>query len=139
MKKMLLVSSLALVCSFASTAQSATISKANADAVTNLDAVAGSFGYALSATETLNVNYSLSPKNPTTTANLMLHTPDPMPLSAKIMDASGKVVLSWTPTNKVYLYQSSLNTSSLKAGVYSVNLYMGSDKKSIHQFTFTKL
>ena len=139
MKKLLLASSFVLVCNFSASAQSATISKANADAVAAVDAVAGSFGYALSVTETLNVNYSLSPKNPTTTANLMLHTPDPMPLSAKIMDASGKVVLSWTPTNKVYLYQSSLNTSSLKAGVYSVNLYMGTDKKSIHQFTFTKL
>jgi hypothetical protein len=139
MKKLFLIVVIALGFNIDSTAQSATISKANADAVAAVDAVAGSFGYALSATETLNVNYSLSPKNPTTTANLMLHTPDPMPLSAKIMDASGKVVLSWTPTNKVYLYQSSLNTSSLKAGVYSVNLYMGTDKKSIHQFTFTKL
>ena len=139
MKKLFLIVVIALGFNIDSTAQSATISKANADAVAAVDAVAGSFGYALSTTETLNVNYSLSPKNPTTTANLMLHTPDPMPLSAKIMDASGKVVLSWTPTNKVYLYQSSLNTSSLKAGVYSVNLYMGTDKKSIHQFTFTKL
>jgi outer membrane lipoprotein-sorting protein len=139
MKKLFLIVVIALGFNMASTAQSATISKANADAVTNLDAVAGSFGYALSATETLNVNYSLSPKNPTTTANLMLHTPDPMPLSAKVMDASGKVVLSWTPANKVYLYQATLNVSPLKSGVYSVNLYMGTDKKSIHQFTFTKL
>jgi outer membrane lipoprotein-sorting protein len=139
MKKLFLIVVIALGFNMASTAQSATISKANADAVNNLDAVAGSFGYALSATETLNVNYSLSPKNPTTTANLMLHTPDPMPLSAKVMDASGKVVLSWTPANKVYLYQATLNVSPLKSGVYSVNLYMGTDKKSIHQFTFTKL
>lgn len=139
MKKLFLIVVIALGFNMASTAQSATISKANADAVTNLDAVAGSFGYALSATETLNVNYSLSPKNPTTTANLMLHTPDPMPLSAKVMDASGKVVLSWIPANKVYLYQATLNVSPLKSGVYSVNLYMGTDKKSIHQFTFTKL
>jgi hypothetical protein len=139
MKKLFLIVVIALGFNIDSTAQSATISKPNADAITNLDAVAGSFGYALSATETLNVNYSLSPKNPSTTANLMLHTPNPMPLSAKIMDQSGKIVLSWTPSSKVYLYQTSLNVSSLKAGVYSVNLYMGEDKKSIHQFTFTKL
>jgi hypothetical protein len=139
MKKLFLIVVIALGFNIDSTAQSATISKPNADAIANLDAVAGSFGYALSATETLNVNYSLSPKNPSTTANLMLHTPNPMPLSAKIMDQSGKIVLSWTPSSKVYLYQTSLNVSSLKAGVYSVNLYMGEDKKSIHQFTFTKL
>jgi hypothetical protein len=139
MKKLFLIVVIALGFNIDSTAQSATISKPNADAITNLNAVSGSFGYALSATETLNVNYSLSPKNPSTTANLMLHTPNPMPLSAKIMDQSGKIVLSWTPSSKVYLYQTSLNVSSLKAGVYSVNLYMGEDKKSIHQFTFTKL
>lgn len=138
MKKLLLISSFVLACSISALAQSATISKANADAISNLDAVAGNFGYALSATETMNVNYSLSPKNPSTTANLMLHTPEPMPLSAKILDATGKVVLSWKPDSKVYLYQTSLNISSLKPGIYSVNIYMGEDKNSIHQFNFTK-
>ena len=139
MKKLLSFLSIVLFFGYSANAQSATISKANADAINNLDAIVGKFGYALSSTETMNVNYSLSPKNPSTTANLMLHTPNPMPLSAKIMDESGKVVLSWTPDTKVYLYQTSLNISSLKAGIYTVNIFMGTDKKSIHQFNFTKL
>lgn len=138
MKKLFLIVVIAIGFNMDSMAQSATISKANADAISNLDAVAGNFGYALSATETLNVNYSLSPKSPSTTANLMLHTPNPMPLSAKIMDETGKVVLTWKPETKVYLYQTSLNISSLKVGTYTVNIYMGEDKKSIHQFNFTK-
>ena len=138
MKKLFLIVVIAIGFNMDSIAQSATISKANADAINNLDAIVGKFGYALSSTETMNVNYSLSPKTPSTTANLMLHTPNPMPLSAKIMDESGKVVLSWSPETKVYLYQTSLNISSLKVGIYTLNIYMGEDKKSIHQFNFTK-
>ena len=138
MKKLFLIVVIAIGFNMDSIAQSATISKANADAINNLDAIAGNFGYALSATETMNVNYSLTPKNPTSTANLMLHTPDPMPLSVKILDESGKTVLSWVPETKVYLYNKSLNLASLKAGTYTVNIFMGADKKSIHQFNFTK-
>ena len=107
MKKLLSILSIVLFCGYSANAQSATISKANSDAVNNLDAIAGNFGYALSATETMNVNYSLSPKNATSTANLMLHTPEPMPLSIKILDESGKTVLSWVPETKVYLYNKS--------------------------------
>lgn len=138
MKKLLFAIVVTLGFGFQSSAQSGTIAKPNADAIANYDGVRGNFGYPMSATETLNVNYELTPKYPTTTANLMLHTPDPMPLSAKIMDASGKVVLSWTPSTKVYLYNATLNTASLASGIYTVNIYMGTDPKSIHQFTFTK-
>ena len=138
MKKLLFIFSIVLFCESSANAQSATISKANADAINSFDGISGNFGYALSATEAMNVNYSLTPKNPTSTANLMLHTPEPMPLSIKIMDESGKTVLSWVPEAKVYLYNKSLNVSSLKAGTYSVNIFMGTDKKSIHQFNFTK-
>lgn len=120
-----------------SNAQS-TVSAQNADAVKNYDGVSGRFGYALNERETMNVNYSITPKNPTTVAHMMLHTPEAMPLSAKIMDASGKQVLSWMPEQKVYLYNVDLNVSKLSAGTYTVQLYMGADTKMIHSFNFTK-
>ena len=138
MKNLLFAIALLLGYSFSVSAQSATVSTQNADAVKNYDGVMGNFSYALSAKESLNVNYSLTPKNPTTVAHLMLHTPDPMPLSAKIMDATGKVVLSWKPEQKVYLYNADLNVSSLTAGTYTVNVFMGTDAKSIHSFNFNK-
>jgi hypothetical protein len=138
MKKLFTILFLALLLREETSAQSAVVSPQNSEAVKNYDGVAGNFGYAISATETLNVNYSLTPKNPTTIAQLMLHTPNPMPLSAKIMDASGKVVLTWTPETKVYLYNVDLNVSSLKSGTYTVNLYMGTDPKSIYNFNFNK-
>lgn len=122
---------------FSSNAQSS-ISSQNAEAVKNYDGISGRFGYALNERETMNVNYSITPKTPTTVAHLMLHTPEAMPLSAKIVDASGKEVLSWVPTQKVYLYNSDLNVSKLVAGTYTVQLFMGDDAKIIHSFNFSK-
>ncbi|MES2477950.1 MAG: hypothetical protein V4561_02610 [Bacteroidota bacterium] len=138
MKNLIFIFALVIGCSLNSSAQTSTISTQNSDAVKNYDGVRGNFDYALSATERLNVNYSLTPKNPSTVAHLMLHTPDPMPLSAKIMNAAGKVVMTWTPDTKVYLYNADLNIASLEAGTYTVNVYMGSDSKSIHNFSFSK-
>jgi hypothetical protein len=124
---------------FGANAQSeSSVSAQNADAVKNYDGVRGNFGYALSATETMNVNYALTPKNPSTVAHLMLHTPEAMPMSAKIVDATGKVVLTWTPEKKVYLYEVDLNVSALGSGSYTVQLYMGTDKKSMYNFSFNK-
>lgn len=138
MKNLLLIFAVLVGCGFNAAAQTSTVSTQNSDAVKNYDGVLGNFTYALSSTESLNVNYSLTPKNPTSTVHLMLHTPDPMPLSAKIMDASGKVVLSWTPESKVYLYNVDLNISGLTSGKYTVNVFMGTDSKSIHSFSFSK-
>lgn len=138
MKNLLFIFAVLIGCSLNASAQTSTVSTQNSDAVKSYDGVRGNFNYALSATEQLNVNYSITPKNPTTVAHLMLHTPNPMPLSAKIMNAAGKVVLTWTPDSKVYLYNADLNVSSLEAGTYTVNLYMGSDSKSIHNFSFSK-
>jgi hypothetical protein len=68
----------------------------------------------------------------------MIQTPDPMPFSATITNASGKVVYTWIPETKVYLYNADWNISSLSSGTYNVNIYMGTEAKSIYQFSFTK-
>lgn len=138
MKKLLMISGILLGIGVHGYAQSGVIAKANADAVANYDGVAGIFTYPLSATERLSVSYGITPKHPVSTAVLTLHTPDPMPLSAKIFNAVGTEVLHWVPAKKVYLYQESLNVSSFPAGLYTVKLYMGSDPKEIHSFNFTK-
>lgn len=138
MKKLLFIFALALGFAQTSKAQTSTVSAQNADAVKNYDGVAGHFDYALSATERVNVNYALTPKKPTTVAHFMIHTPDPMPFSATVSDASGKVVYTWKPETKVYLYNVDWNVSALASGNYTVNIYMGTDKKSIYQFSFNK-
>ncbi|MFA6152036.1 MAG: hypothetical protein WC716_11990 [Chitinophagaceae bacterium] len=138
MKKLLFIFTMALGLATTSFAQSGTISAQNADAIKNFDGIAGNFQYALSAKENLNVNYALTPKVLTSTAHFMLHTPDPMPLSAIITDASGKTVLTWTPETKVYLYNVNWNIASLNSGVYTVKIFMDKDPKSIFQFNFNK-
>lgn len=138
MKKLFFVFALALGFAPSTYAQSGIVSAQNADAISKYDGIMGHFDYALNAREHVNVNFGLTPKNPTNVAHFMIQTPDPMPFSATVTDASGKVVYTWVPSNKVYLYQADWNVSALKAGAYTVNIYLGKESKSIHQFSFTK-
>lgn len=138
MKKLLFIFTIALGFTTASKAQSADISAENANAINNYDGVRGNFEYALNDRERVNVNYALNPKNPTTVAHFMLHTPEAMPLWATVTDAAGKVVLTWKPEQKVYLYNADWNVSKLTSGTYTVNVYMDAEKKSIYQFNFSK-
>lgn len=138
MKKILLLSILGM--GFISAqAQSGVVAKANADAVANYDGVRGIFTYPISTTERVSVSYGITPKNPTTTANLLIHTPNAMPFRAKIFNSAGKEVLNWKPAKEVYLYQEALNVSKFTAGVYTVNIYMGTNPNAIHSFEFQKL
>ncbi|MES2480171.1 MAG: hypothetical protein V4561_13870 [Bacteroidota bacterium] len=139
MKKMLFVFSLAICFNNQSNAQSSTVSKANTDAVNSYNGILGRFDYSISASEHLNVNYSLTPKNPTSVAHLMLNTPNPMPFSAKVLDDKGKVLLNWTPESQSYLYNAELNIASLSSGVYTVHIFMGKEPNSIYHFSFNKL
>lgn len=138
MKKILFALSLAFCFSNPSNAQSSTVSKANIDAVSNYDGILGRFDYSISPTEHLNVNYSLTPKNPATVAHLMLNTPDPMPFSAKILDDKGNIVLNWIPESKSYLYNADLNIASLSSGAYTIHIFMGKEPNSIYHFSFNK-
>jgi hypothetical protein len=138
MKNLLLTLLCGLSFSLESIAQSSSVSSQNEDVVSSYDGITGRFEYPLNASERLNINYTLTPKKPTTVAHLMLHTPDPMPLSAKILDENAQVVLTWTPETKTYLYQTDLNVSSLPIGSYSVHLFMGTEPKSIYHFSFNK-
>lgn len=138
MKKLLFIFTLALGFTVNAKAQTGAIATQNADAIKNYDGVRGNFEYALNARERVNVNYALTPKNPTTVAHFTVHTPDAMPFWATVSDASGKTVYTWKPEQKVYLYNADWNIASLSAGTYTVKIYLETDKKSIYQFDFTK-
>ena len=138
MKKLFFVFALALGFAPSTYAQSGIVSAQNAEAISKYEGTMGHFDYALNAREHVNVNFGLTPKNPTSVAHFMIQTPDPMPFSAKVSDASGKVVYTWTPANKTYLYQAEWNVSGFKSGTYTVSIYLGKEEKSIYQFSFTK-
>ncbi|MBL7713102.1 MAG: hypothetical protein JNL13_11575 [Chitinophagaceae bacterium] len=137
MKKIIYVF-LVVLGSVSAQAQSKVTSNANEDAVKNYDGTAGHFEYALNSRERVNVNYALTPRNPVTTARFMIHTPDPMPFSATIVDASGKTVYTWKPGQKVYLYNADWNLTALKSGAYTVKVFLENEPKSVYEFQFSK-
>lgn len=122
---------------FASKAQSAMGNPQNTE-YPKMDGVGGHFDYIMSARERMNVNYSLTPAHPADKAKLFLHTPEAMPLWATVTNKEGKVVLTWKPEVKNYIYNAELNISKFKSGDYTVNIYMGDEKNSIHTINFTK-
>jgi len=124
----------ASVCS----AQTASPSSPNEEYVKKIDATMGHFDYKLNERETMNVNYSLSPKTPVNKATFSIQTPDAMPFWANVTNAAGKVVYTWKPEQKVYLYHADWDLSKLSAGEYNVNIYMDGKKSSIYQFKFNK-
>jgi hypothetical protein len=139
MKKVLILFLGAIAFTNLSQAQSAvTASPLNTEYAKKFDGVAGNFTYALNSRENLNINYSFSPLHPADVAHFMVHTPDPMPFWATVSNSSGKVVYTWKPEQKVYLYKTDWNLSKLGSGEYTVNIYLETDKKSIYQFKFTK-
>jgi outer membrane lipoprotein-sorting protein len=119
-------------------AQTAATPSQNEEYAKKIDAVRGHFDYKLNEREAVNVNYSLSPKHPTDIAHFSIHTPSPMPFSATVTNAAGKVVYTWKPETQVYLYNADWNLSKLGAGEYNVNVYMDGQKSSIYQFKFSK-
>lgn len=139
MKKVLFLFLGAIALTNQSKAQSSVAaSPQNTEYAKKFDGIAGNFTYALNSRENLNVNYSFTPKRPVDVANFMVHTPDPMPFWATITNSSGKVVFTWKPEQKVYLYRTDWNLSKLGSGDYTVNIYLETDKKSVYQFSFTK-
>ena len=137
MKKLFVTFAIVLGLGTVSKAQSAVVN-ANEEAVKNYDGVRGNFLYPLNDREKVNVNYDLTPKHPTSVAHVTIHTPNPMPFSANITDAAGKVVHTWKPESQVYLYKADWNIEKLPAGKYNVNLFMGDNKQSIYTFQFSK-
>ncbi|MBL7711332.1 MAG: hypothetical protein JNL13_02660 [Chitinophagaceae bacterium] len=138
MKRIILSLALMAGCFAAADAQSKPGLNANEEAVKNYDGTAGHFEYALNSRERVNVNFALTPKSPGHSARFMLHTPDPMPFFATIVDASGKTVYRWKPEQKVYLYTADWNLAALKSGSYTVKIFLENDPKSIYEFQFSK-
>lgn len=87
--------------------------------------------------EHINVNYNLTPKPVGNTMNVNLNTPDPMALSLKIADASGRTKLTWKPEQAAATYNKQFNLSNLAAGMYVVNIYDAENNK-VYSIPFNK-
>lgn len=96
----------------------------------------GYFGYQLDEKHNINVNYAFSPKVPTNEIEISLHTPEPRPLSLKIVDLSGTTKLDWKPEQNLYLLKDKIDVSQLPAGRYKY-IIMWEDKK-VYEIPFEK-
>jgi len=68
-------------------------------------------------------NYMLYPKPFNSIINFKLSTANPQVLSGKIIDASGKTVIAWTPGNVGYRYKYTFDVSNLPVGNYHFDIY----------------
>jgi hypothetical protein len=102
------------------------------------DVTKGRFAYALNEREQVQVSYRLAPLNPSTTAHFMIHTPEAMPFRTTVTNSKNKVVYTWTPQSMVYMQEADWDLSALKAGDYTVNIFLGTDNTRVHYFSFRK-
>ncbi len=78
----------------------------------------GHFGYQLDDVHNINVNYSITPKVPTSIANFNLHTPENRPLNIVVTNTQGKKLVEANFTRNEYIKEGTLDLSNLKAGKY---------------------
>lgn len=86
--------------------------------------------------EHFNVNYFLSPATFVNELNMQLSTPDPIILSAKVLNSNSETVFNWTPA-KSNLYNLKFDISTLSTGSYRIEVY-GPDGKKVKDIPFTK-
>ena len=129
MKKLLVVLSFICFC-FGAQAQSSK-QKAPANAGSFLIKTTTAKGL-----EYINVNYALMAPF-TNVLRFNLNTANPMSMSVKLTDMSGKVVLSWVPVVTDHLYETQLDISTLKPGTYHFNIY-GANNTKVHSVSFIK-
>lgn len=96
----------------------------------------GNFAYLIDEIHQINVNYSFTPKVPTNEVKFIFHTPEPRPLSLAIKDHTGKVVMTWQPTEDTYIKEGSLDVSKLKKGKYTYVILW--DNNEAHEIDFEK-
>lgn len=87
--------------------------------------------------ERINVNYSITAPPIYNTLRLNLNTPDPMAMSAKIVNTGGHTVLTWKPEQANYTYGVDLDIAALKAGKYTIDVY-GPDNSKVFSIPFEK-
>lgn len=87
--------------------------------------------------EHINVNYALFPAPFYDVVKMNLNTPDPMPMSIKIVNANGQTKLTWKPDHVSYRYDQQFNIQALPAGLYHVDIY-DADNNKMYSVPFSK-
>jgi len=87
--------------------------------------------------EHINVNYCLFPAPFFDVVKINLNTPDPMPMSIKIVSANGQTKFAWKPEQVSYRYDQQFNIQSLAPGLYHMDIYDANNNK-MYSVPFSK-
>lgn len=115
------------------------INPINERAAKSFDGIRGFADYVLSSSERINVNYSMSPKSPSSSVHFTLSTANPMRFRVIIRNEAGKVVLDWSPEQVSHSYILDWDITRFSPGNYNLDIYGRDDAASFTQLAFTKL
>lgn len=135
MKKLLLIASL-FATSYAVQAQEEENLNIKAQKEMAKKGYFGFFEYKADEIHSINVNYAIEPKEPTTEATVMLHTPYSNPLSLIVTTPQGKKVAEMTFSRDEYIKEGTVDVSGLKAGKYVYVIQW--DGESVYEIPFEK-
>ncbi|HXS38001.1 MAG TPA: hypothetical protein VN721_14960 [Flavipsychrobacter sp.] len=88
--------------------------------------------------EHININYMLSPLPLHDELRFMIGAANPIALSADIMDASGKALITWAPEKPLFRYYCKFDISSFPVGSYHIDVY-DANKNKIKTIPFEKI
>lgn len=86
----------------------------------------------------VNVNYTLSPAPFSNVARIMLNSPQRRLLNVDLVNSSGTVITSWTPTTISHHYEHEFDISALPAGSYAMKIRKYNSAGILHTINFTK-
>lgn len=96
----------------------------------------GFFEYKADEVHSINVNYAIEPKVPTSEVTVMLHTPYDNPLTMIVATPQGKKVAEMSLSRDEYIKEGKVDVSGLKAGKYVYVIQW--DGESVYEIPFDK-
>ncbi len=86
----------------------------------------------------VNVNYTLSPAPFSNVAHILLNSPQRRQLNVDLVNSSGTLISSWTPTALSHQYEHDFDISALPAGSYAIKIRKYNTAEVLHTINFTK-
>lgn len=96
----------------------------------------GFFEYKADEVHSINVNYAIEPKVPSSEVTVMLHTPHDNPLTMIVTTPQGKKVAEMSLSRDEYIKEGKVDVSGLKAGKYVYVIQW--DGESVYEIPFEK-
>jgi hypothetical protein len=86
----------------------------------------------------VNVNYTLSPAPFSNVAHIVLNSAQRRILNVDLVNSTGSVLSTWSPTSASHQYQHDFDISALPAGSYSMRIRKYNTAEVLHTINFSK-